>query len=1394
MIKSSFNEKAIASITSGNGYQTSEQKLGKSVSNNSENLSGASSTRLSIQALTLSGSSSPHSPLPANSSIVRYEAIPGGSIKNPADGLEQRLANSPIAPKSHESMLGSAEASSDAVIVEKPRSAPLSPTKGFHDVSKQVIPDEAEIPSDTDPSVLDTITVFVSGRVKLPDLVTESEPLPPALPSALKSTRKSKLEDEDQKRNQQVASIDIGESAEQESDLGDLGRKPENEQNLVNITSPQHSVDPELQSEHDKKTLAQLPSEELSSEEDGDQVLASWLKAMPSKEIPDQKRLSRPVHAPRLAQQQSSSAGIRSSTPTLFHADAQNASAGRSAQTSETEDLLTILPEPKQRDLRVHAPRLSHSALSTEVSGSVVSESVVISATLEEATGYSTSSVRPLMKNPLQQARGLSQRQEGPPPRQERPPPRQKRLAPCQEKSSQRQEKPPQRQEKSPQRQGRSPQSQEKSPERQEKSPQYHERSFQRQERSSQCQERSSQRQGRPPRYHEGSFQRQKRLSQRQNGSSQHHKGSFQPSRGITQPVIVGRSLKKDDPYLTKILAELALHRPLQRRPYSSKTRDRGYSLEQSNKLKHVDFSEEECEELLRAWLTLDSPDGSQPKSDLGPKFRTELQESLQILSSAEISNFVQQLRERPDNVLQGRSSRAISAFLWDLVEGRSPNRPKFVRVELENIDPCHHPLRSTASLLRHRELGISGRRFRNSKTELQVRTSQKILPWRSWKGASGDVVACAWAPSPCSNIYAVGAAAPTNEEDLQYNRPRNLMLGNLMRNTLEELPDHRIKRPRPETISRGPNSTQAVYDACDPMVYTTVSSLRFSRDGSRLYTASHDKTVKIWDVSSTSTSCLQTLHHEALVFDLDVSSYFEDVFAAATKTIDNSIHIYFPESDEWSNPGLSSVRFDSPRAKLKRQTQLYPECLRWGRTLRTSQLLLAGFQQWGVSNDARGEGEICLWNVYAGVSLKVSPSSQSIFTATWHPTLDLFATGGSPSRSNPLTHPMSTRSVVRTWDVRCLTRYAVEYECPAIDMQDVTFNPLYPDLVTAGCTNSATYVWDFRKPDDYLHQLQHGRPLLDWDHTRPQEEGDPGVMMTVWGQESALLYTGSSDGMVKCWDIMRAPEDAHVSDIGNLGAGVQSGAFSPDFHHLLVGDSDGGVHILSSAPVDRWADDGGEGRVQAMEFIQARDAPRTVIGDDDPGTEGIRAAKELLASGRLVLDARFGVSQGSNYGGPSDGLQPFSGRGHENSAMRRTRQHLIEERRRIIAETTGEEYGGGGGSGGSGSVSVSVSVVKHESDMEELNTWRSMPSKKRRLREDDSSSPLPKKAKWAIVDLCTPPPGEVGLERRSSFVSVSSSPSSHVKVGIDDDISESEMLEENHWWPRMDEEVFKKF
>ena len=586
----------------------------------------------------------------------------------------------------------------------------------------------------------------------------------------------------------------------------------------------------------------------------------------------------------------------------------------------------------------------------------------------------------------------------------------------------------------------------------------------------------------------------------------------------------------------------------------------------------------------------------------------------------------------------------SIPPFITGALEESAQNKhqlfvaddTKLTSIEPVVVDESRRLHNATASLLRHRELGSN---FRGRKIDihyqLRINQAEKIKPWRYWKGASGDVVAVAWAPN--STTFAVGAAAHTNPEDVQYNRPCNLLLGDVNENTLVELPDHRIDRPKPETLSDSYNARQAVYDACDPMVYETVTSIGFGPVANRMYTASHDRTVKIWDVSATK-KCLRTLHHDAKVTSVEVSSQIPGLFATASATIDNAIHLYYEEDmEESTDSELGSDTFSSARAQKYPDLKIYPECLRWGPNYHNRNLLLAGFRQWDHDDgEVPRQGHLCLWDLNKPGFLRVMPSAQSVLAAAWHPHRPYFATGGAPGKE---VGDRKTRTVVRVYDVRAPNSVTSEYECRALDMQDVTFHPNDENIVTAGCTNGIAYVWDCRRPERPLHRLQHKAPLVDWNHNFSREAVDTGVMMTVWGMDGTLFYTGSSDGLVCAWDVRRNRKECLHSCVAQLGVGIQSGALSADGTNLLVGDADGGVHVLSSAP-------NGE---QPEENIYASVSPQVPItlvrdptgsgkclnkDDDDPGTEGQAEAKRLIDTQQLTYDPNLGVTVGPKYNG----------------------------------------------------------------------------------------------------------------------------------------------------------------
>lgn len=827
----------------------------------------------------------------------------------------------------------------------------------------------------------------------------------------------------------------------------------------------------------------------------------------------------------------------------------------------------------------------------------------------------------------------------------------------------------------------------------------------------------------------------------------------------------------------SSIIQDIACLASGHNRPYLGAAHDTIDPSEDHNDVSHIDFTREETEELLRSALSVfGCPHELEDKKADNASSQSQLRSLVTGADDSKIAEMIRLVQDDPYNVLHSRGTDSIKRFLADLVEGRVSVRPGYLKVAMQNVDPVDDLRLSTSSLLRCRELGTDFALGRHVRSELRLRASERISPWRRWKGASGDVVACAWAPN--SKHFAIGATATSNNEDLQYNRPRNLLIGDLATNAINELPDHRVDRPRPSMIPNGPNANQAMYNSLDPMIYTTISSLHFSHNGSRLITGSHDKKVKIWDVlSSGAATCTRTMEHNAIVTNVDISKTHDGLIATAAQCIHESIRIYQSDST-----GLEYSSFSSPRAEKKKQLELYPECLRWGKTPSTSHVLLAGFQQW-ASNESK-DGDICLWDVYKEDFIAMSPTRFSVFTAAWHPLYDIFAVGGAPPAGSTLTH-YTTRSVVRTFDMRALKRFAIEFECPAIDMQDVTFHPIDQNIVTAGCTDAATYVWDYRKPTDYIVKLQHERPLTDWDHTKCQEDGDAGVMMTVWGLDSARFYTGSSDGIIKCWNPFRAPEDALIENVADLGANVQSGAFSPDFTQLLIGDSDGGVHVLSSAPYNHWAaSNDPSSDTTEMELVEACGASGPQDTNSDAGNEGILEARRLLRAGQLVLDEKYGVGKGPNYKGPYatyarlegfdltserfipeyESIQAFNIHGKERYSVVRTIEGMIRGRKLLIAESRQS--------------SSTPSVVPQEERV------RKFIPKKRARSPERLSLPRAKRVKTKTIDL--------------SLLPLTISPKEVIELSDDESvednfISDSEYLAENHWWPKMDRDILAR-
>ncbi|CAI7659331.1 unnamed protein product [Penicillium pancosmium] len=461
---------------------------------------------------------------------------------------------------------------------------------------------------------------------------------------------------------------------------------------------------------------------------------------------------------------------------------------------------------------------------------------------------------------------------------------------------------------------------------------------------------------------------------------------------------------------------------------------------------------------------------------------------------------------------------------------------------------------------------------------------TSKLEPWRWWKGASDDVVSLAW--SQDGTMFAAGAISQD-----QYNRKNNLVLGDLTRNSLTEIPGHCLT----------PRTAPSLPPFNDDYRWTTVSHSEWI--GQQLFTASYDKTVKIWDIDQSAT-CVETLKHDSEVIGMAYSTHAPKLLATASKSFD-----LWDLRDRTRRISLPVQR--APRQK----TNLVATDIAWGQEPAAEHLVVGGMGVAERPNEIQEPlgGHLQVWGIEeSSISTrKVVPNSQHIFNIAWSPTEAQFATASS-TLGLPL--PRDTRTVVQVYNLSSHSSVVTSrFPCPAYDINQVTLCPT-GFYITASCTDGSTYVWDERIPHKMLHKLSHGPSVLPVSLDYHQLENDDyGVGAALW------------DGVLKQWDIRRSPEDVLVGNTASFTAGITRGLFSDDKSHLLIGEAGGGIHVLSSGPCS-------DPEPAEMEFFHA---PASAYYEYQSSPSLISYANELLHSGQLSLHPVYGPIQGPQYVGP---------------------------------------------------------------------------------------------------------------------------------------------------------------
>ncbi|KAI1656171.1 WD40 repeat-like protein [Daldinia decipiens] len=636
-----------------------------------------------------------------------------------------------------------------------------------------------------------------------------------------------------------------------------------------------------------------------------------------------------------------------------------------------------------------------------------------------------------------------------------------------------------------------------------------------------------------------------------------------------------------------------------------------------------------------------------------------------------------------PPWLLLQRSAESLQNFLNDVLHKQVNLEPvllTFARDE-RNSKNAHIikranvvPLSLYAREMADNRLG--GLRVYHSYTTTFTSNREDFLePKVEWTNCAGDIMTISWLPD--ATRFVCGATTHSDSHNQQYNKPGNLLFGDASLKTLRAYPDHRIPRP---LVAHGENALEAMRESQDPWLFTSVVSSDYDPVFDFAFTSSFDNTVKVWHTTEGAIALRETWHHEGHVnFVVTNKSKHGSKVATATDVPTRAVRVYYAQRGRSGNY-LQAYRYKEFSCKRVHgedyvpsdKWAYFPSAIRWGIDSSVNHLLLIGYSPRSLNNDdseipeeKRSTGELCLWDMNTYTEVKVnSAATSNVFEVVWHPYRPCFAAATSASQTSEKLEE-HIRTQIRIFELNEVSgQYGVvkTLDCPAIDINELAIRPnsvLY-SYVAAGCTDGKAYVWDSAASEGQpMCVLEHGDPVEEVIGNREQE--DVGVKFIAWATSPDRLYTGSSDGFVKVWNIRQGKGEL-VRDLIEVAAPITAGAFSPDFTKLLIGDGSGRVYLM-----DMEDDEENNGqnnpaatslRVVNMQVNGKQRAirrPRPFIphpevpppnqdgGDEFPNQPryqlGQRRAREYLETSHLTLhpDPTIGAVQGPAY--PETGL-----------------------------------------------------------------------------------------------------------------------------------------------------------
>lgn len=574
----------------------------------------------------------------------------------------------------------------------------------------------------------------------------------------------------------------------------------------------------------------------------------------------------------------------------------------------------------------------------------------------------------------------------------------------------------------------------------------------------------------------------------------------------------------------------------------------------------------------------------------------------------------------KPPRALTKRSTDDLMNFLADLYKRKTSKAPRVLTLGRDDVPgPGVARANCAPSLLYARE--ITGnqafgsiRRYENFRAAFEANREDSFEPRIEWTNCAGDISSMSWV-SPSQFIC--GTTTHSDSHNQQYNKPGNLLLGSTA-GTLRAFPDHRIPRP---VVSHGDNALESMVESQDPWLFTSVVSSDYDSHHGLAFTSSFDKTVKVWRVGEDSMSAVSTWYHEGRVNFVLASKYagrpWPDSPNAQTSTGDvamvataadvatAAVRVYkiIPGANQtlqYTFDWYSCTKVHDEEYIPSDKWAYFPAAMRWGLAPAVQHLLLIGYSPRSLTDvdddipeDKQHTGELCVWDALRKKQIGVlSAVTRNVFEVAWHPTLAMFAAATSKGISSDRVEG-DVRTQIRIFRPNAEGQYQVirTLDCFAMDINELNIRFVHGSpfswcgealltpfsfffflfrpnshsfaYVTASCTNGKVYVWDTAPTsgDKPKCILEHGPPVEELVGDRERE--DVGVKFTSWATTTGRLYTGSSDGVVKVWDI-RQEGAVFIRDLIECAGPVTFGAFSPDCTRLVVGDGSGRVYLLA--------------------------------------------------------------------------------------------------------------------------------------------------------------------------------------------------------------------------------------